>query len=304
MIHKKVKLLAGARVSSVWAVLAVAAVAAAAVAARQLADTSQGQDLPRCIDRDTGELTKQSGRVKKARAREGAEAHLQHPHAVLFASACGATVLSPTWLLTSAHCTLFMKGSTVIAGTGRQDDGSGHRAEIKRLVVHPRFTIGPYWLSPTSYDIKQVAARYDFMLVELEEPLPLDEKNIRAASLAAPSARAGRDVGYGGYGAKFHGGVLQRSMHAAELRTVKDAECARKLEQFDRADMLCAKGRKPRLDSACNGDSGSGLVDDSGRLLGVVSWVEGDATSCFPGAIVVFARVSAARDWIREVTGL
>lgn len=42
-------MLAGARVSSVWAVLAVAAVAAAAVAARQLADTSQGQDLPRCI---------------------------------------------------------------------------------------------------------------------------------------------------------------------------------------------------------------------------------------------------------------
>ncbi|XP_048489597.1 scolexin B isoform X2 [Plutella xylostella] len=268
MIHKKVKfvgarracgavMLAGARVSSVWAVLAVAAVAAAAVAARQLADTSQGQDLPRCIDRDTGELTKQSGRVKKARAKVGAKAHLQHPHAVLFASACGATVLSPTWLITSAHCTLFMKGSTVIAGTGRQDDGSGHRAEIKRLVVHPRFTIGPYWLSPTSYNIKQVAARYDFMLVELEEPLPLDKKNIRAASLAAPSARSGRNVGYGGYGAKFHGG-----------------------------------------------DSGSGLVDDSGRLLGVVSWVEGDATSCFPGAIVVFARVSAARDWIREVTGL
>lgn len=54
---------------------------------------------------------------------------------------------------------------------------------------------------------------------------------------------------------------------------------------------------------ALQGDSGSGLVGQ-GKLIGVASWVEDDATVCRPGAIVVFSRVAAVRDWIRQVTGV
>lgn len=52
------------------------------------------------------------------------------------------------------------------------------------------------------------------------------------------------------------------------------------------------------------GDSGSGLVDNTGRLVGVASWVQNDAIECKNGNLVVFSRVSGVREWIRQVTNI
>lgn len=54
----------------------------------------------------------------------------------------------------------------------------------------------------------QVAARFDFLLVELETPLPLDGNSMTAAKLPAAGELAvppGLRVGYAGYGAEHHG---------------------------------------------------------------------------------------------------
>jgi secreted trypsin-like serine protease len=45
----------------------------------------------------------------------------------------------------------------------------------------------------------------------------------------------------------------------------------------------------------CGGDSGGPLVDIDESIVGVVSWGRAD---CHPGAPGVFAKVSAAWDWI------
>lgn len=52
----------------------------------------------------------------------------------------------------------------------------------------------------------QVGARFDFLLAELEEPLPLDNVKIAAAQLETRERLPkGEAVGYGGFGAERHG---------------------------------------------------------------------------------------------------
>lgn len=52
----------------------------------------------------------------------------------------------------------------------------------------------------------QVGARWDFLLAELESPLPLNGKTMVAAQLDDLTRHSpGEEVGYAGYGADIHG---------------------------------------------------------------------------------------------------
>ncbi|CAG4945819.1 unnamed protein product [Colias eurytheme] len=228
----------------------------------------------------------------------------RYPSAVLFGKTCGGTIIGDKWILSAAHCTLFTRGRDILAGTNNTENGSGIKARVKKLHIHPRFSVGPYWLNTDSYNIKQVAARWDFLLVELEEPLTLDGKILAASRLDdATYHHPGETVGFAGFGTATHGDVMRPDMHAMDLEVLSDSDCG-ELVEYDSQDMLCATGRPPRYDTACNGDSGSGLIDELEKLIGVASWVEDDARECRPKAKIYFSRVSAARPWIKEITGI
>lgn len=52
--------------------------------------------------------------------------------------------------------TIFSSGRYVLAGTNKSDDDTGFERRVKRLILHPKFSVGPYWLNADHFDIKQV----------------------------------------------------------------------------------------------------------------------------------------------------
>lgn len=64
--------------------------------------------------------------------------------------------------------------------------------------------------------------------------------------------------------------------------------------------MFCAGYLGVGGKDACTGDSGGPLIVD-GVLHGIVSWGVGCADPDYPG---IYAKISNARDWIKEVSGV
>lgn len=83
---------------------------------------------------------------------------------------CGASIISPTWILTAAHCLLRMSETsvTVHAGSNELWSGSQTRTTI-RNIPHPQYN------SETYTD--------DIALLELNEPLNLTLSNVKAVCL-------------------------------------------------------------------------------------------------------------------------
>ncbi|CAH2040343.1 unnamed protein product, partial [Iphiclides podalirius] len=204
--------------------------------------------------------------------------------------------------------TRLTRGMDVVAGTNDTAQFRGITRRVKRLVIHPRFSVRPHWLDAEHYNIKQGAAHFDFLLVELKEPLPLDDVTMAAIQLNENPAYAPKiKIRYAGFGALVpdEKKVKNRSrqLHVNELQLLSENQCG-VLEDYDPEDMICAIGSLPNFISTCNRYVGSGLVDGNGILVGILSWAQNDALECRNGRIVYFSKVSRARSWIRKVANV
>lgn len=70
-----------------------------------------------------------------------------------------------TFIYHFIYSTLFTGGRDILAGTNNSENDTGVRRRVKRLVIHPKFAVGPYWLDADRYDIKQV-----YKLIIMEKP--------------------------------------------------------------------------------------------------------------------------------------
>ncbi|KAM4628334.1 ST14 transmembrane serine protease matriptase a [Polymixia lowei] len=262
-------------------------------------DCEDGSDEANC---DCGRSLFKTTRIVGGQDAEKGEFPWQVSlHIKNFGHVCGASIISPRWLVTAAHCvqddgkTRFSQPGTWEVFLGlhiqRQNDKNVMKRNLKRIISHPNY-------SDATFD-------NDIALMELDTPVSYSDY-IRPICLPAAQHlfSTGSSVWITGWGATREGGYAATVLQKAQVRIINSTVCDRLMGGQITSRMMCAGVLSGGVD-ACQGDSGGPLSSPStgGRmfLAGVVSWGDGCARRNKPG---IYSTVTKFRGWIKEKTGV
>ena len=188
-------------------------------------------------------------------------------------SFCTGIVLSPSVVLTAAHC---VETPTDTAALTQRADGSPKLHAVAAIVRHPLFRADAVTARTMSIDVA---------LVRLSQPL---DGSFHAAPLVDEAHPAvGDAVSLEGFGVAAPGDVKSGgTLRRADLKVRAPLS----------AHLLWAEGGGAPA-GACSGDSGAPIFAADGALIAIVAWADGgDARGC--GGVTQGPLIAPLRDWI------
>ncbi|CAB1452853.1 unnamed protein product [Pleuronectes platessa] len=261
-------------------------------------DCDDGSDEENC---DCGRSMFKTSRIVGGQDAEEGEFPWQISlHVKNFGHVCGASLISPRWLVTAAHCvqddarTRYSQPGTWEAYIGlhmQSKTGSpAVKTNLKQVISHPNY-------NEYTFD-------NDIALMELASPVTYSDY-IKPICLPSPQHdfQVGNTVWITGWGATREGGFAAPVLQKAQVRMINHTVCDVLMKGQLTSRMLCAGILTGGVD-ACQGDSGGPLSFPSGSrmfLAGVVSWGDGCARRNKPG---IYSKVTQFRGWIKEKTGV
>lgn len=204
---------------------------------------------------------------------------------------CGGVIIDNVTVLTAAHCLQNSIGVQIIAGSSNPlSDKNVQRRVPNEIIVHPEY----------KYDTNKNTTVFDFALIRLRTRLTFD-RNVQAAVLPMDYVDVRIDVTevlgkVCGWGGTDEAASMSPTLLCTSAHILTNSYCDVLQQKIElSSDMICT-GR-----SSCQGDSGSGLMDHNGVVIGIVSFTLGPCHYAVPP--VVHGKItSSVLDFIRNNT--
>jgi trypsin len=181
---------------------------------------------------------------------------------------CGGTLVTPTKVVTAAHCTASSPDRKTFVVVGRDDKQSKSGTSVP---------VSKTWVSPT---FTAVGNGLDVSVLTLATPVtqkPLPLATPADTALYSPATAA---TIYG-WGSTAENGTPSRFLLSATVPIRDDSYCRSGASNFDGKLLTCAGYDDGGVDT-CQGDSGGPLVA-GGKLIGITSFGDGCARAGKPG---------------------